>query len=481
MQQSNFQYLISAKLDGKGFEQTKQAVKEVQQTQDVAADKTEKATRKLTQGQRNLKDSIRGVALQFPILGRFAEAAINPLIGGIGLLVSGLTGAFFWLRDIHKTLADIVKVDAASEFTRIAQANLDAQLAAAQHARALERVQSASQSIADTTNEIVSAIQARKVAEAEIDDAQKALALARVNELEKTGTISATTAIQQRTAIEDAAAQRRVERENKAAREVIAARESELQSTRAAIAETSAALDRLNAQATALGTGDTLTRTLEAESKKQTALADLLKKQQATLTGLQATGGGAFLGQSDLASTVAQNATQLDAISRNLADLRADEAAYRAEIQATDESILETRKQLFDLTTRETKLQRDLPKLTGQAATATTHRARLLDLETLRRQSETTAATAVPVTAADQLQAERIIHTARTAGQGPNVMANIITQLQEANARNNQALLESIAQQLSRIYDREQITRESIQRRLDQLEADINRKLTYLQ
>lgn len=480
MQQGNFQYLITAKLDAKGFEQTKQAVKEVAKAQDQAAATVEKATTKLTAGQRNLKDAIRGVALQFPILGRFAEAAINPLIGGVGLAVSALTGLVLWLRDTHKTLGDIIKIDAPGEFTRLAQAQQEAQLQAAAHARELDRVRDASQSIADSTNEIVQAIQARKVAEAEIDDAQKALDLARVNEAEKKGNISATTAIQQRAAIEQAAVERRVDRENKAAQEVIRARQSELAATQAAIAQTQAALDRLTAQAATLGSGDDLTRTIEAESKKKTALTEQLRKQRAFLALGQNSFGSGYLPQTETAKQITANQAKLDAVNRRLAALRADEPAYRAEIAGTAEATAAARSQLRGLTTREATLQRDIPRLSTDAATSAAQRSTILSLDTARRQSDLSAATAVPTTAADQLQAAQIISNAQANPQG-SVLDNVIAQLMEANARNNAALLESLAQTMSRIYTHEQITRDQLQRRIDTLEADMNRKLTYLQ
>lgn len=487
MQQGNFQYLITAKFDAKGAADAKKSLKEIEVAAKATSDesvkasaKSEAATTKLTKSQRGLKDAIRGVALQFPILGRFAEAAINPLIGGVGLAVSTITGLYLWLRDTHKTLEDIIKVDAPAEFQRLAQAQQEAQLEAASHARELERVRNANQSIADSTNEIVQAIQARKVAEAEIDDAQKALDLARVNETEKKGNISATTAIQQRAAIEQAAVERRVDRENKASQEIIQARQSELAATQAAIAQTQSALDRLTAQAATLGSGDDLTRTIAAEAKKKTVLTEQLRKQRAFLALGQNSFGQGYLPQTDTAKQITSNQAKLDAVNRRLAALRSDEPGYRAEIQATAESSSAARSQLRSLTTRESALQRDLSRLSSDASASAAQRSTLLGLDTQRRQVDLSAATAVPTTAADQLQAAQIIGAAQTNPQG-SVMDNVIAQLMELNARNNAALLESLAQTMSRIYQSEQITRETFQRRIDALEADYNRKLNYLQ
>jgi hypothetical protein len=173
------------------------------------------------------------------------------------------------------------------------------------------------------------------------------------------------------------------------------------------------------------------------------------------------------------------NQAKLDAVTRRLNALRADEASYRAEIQATGESMLQTRKQLLDLTQRETNLQRDLPKLTQQTSDAATQRARILGIDTQRRQADLSAATAVPSTAADQLLAADIVNSARSA-PGATLDA-AIAELIARDIRSQTGVSEAVLALLNRLFSNAQVDREDYFRRLNNLEAAINQKLTYQQ
>jgi hypothetical protein len=66
-----------------------------------------KATAKTISGKQQLSGSLRGLALQFPILGRVAALAMNP----ISLIVGGLVGAFqLWqkyIRSIEESLSGL--------------------------------------------------------------------------------------------------------------------------------------------------------------------------------------------------------------------------------------------------------------------------------------------------------------------------------------------------------------------------------------
>jgi len=106
-----------------GANQASEALKNLGDTGSGAANKITQDTAKATFAKKELREAVKGLSLQFPLLGRVAALALNP----ISILVASITGAFslFRLRvdELTTTLAGLKLPDVSTDqIARIRQA-----------------------------------------------------------------------------------------------------------------------------------------------------------------------------------------------------------------------------------------------------------------------------------------------------------------------------------------------------------------------
>jgi hypothetical protein len=495
MQQGNFRYLITTHFDPRGAEAAKAAALEVKQTAEASnlahrsggkdLDGLTEKIGKATAAKARLRTSIQGAALQFPILGRFASAAINPMIGGIGLLVSGLTLAVKWVRELHRGLGDMVKVDVAAEMMAQGRALQEAELAARKYARELDRASQASISVADATKQIVDQIRAKATAEAEIADAQTGLEMAHVDEQERLGLISATEAIQQRAAIQDAADQRRLERELAVSKAIVAAREKELDQLLASEKKHAEQVARLRAQARALGSEDSFDRQIGVETERAADIRTARDRKAAAVSRVVGVGGGGMMAMSPLAAEVGTLNQKLAAVERRIKALRADELEFRDEIRATGEALAAGERELEGVRAARQNLERDLPGLRQEAESQRQTRSTVTELQLQTRQVETRTAVAVESAAtASQVDANRadassIVQAARSSSHPGSVMTEVVRLISERE-QVEAGLLSAVVDELRRVYGNINMKHQEILRLIEQERAR-NDRMTSVQ
>jgi len=221
---------ITTSFDGKGTEDAKKAIGEVQKTAAQEAKSTTEATEKVTSSKGRLRNAIRGAALEFPFLGRVAQAALNPLsalFGGIALGVGKLSEMLRGVSDAFAGVDERSK-EVAKTFAEQQARLTDAATAGAEFERQLKAISTAQEDTKAKTDAAIQSIRDEIKAMQDLADADKELALARINLKEKTGELDPSQAAAARAKIEqDAAATRKQLTDEERAR-VLKTREEEL-------------------------------------------------------------------------------------------------------------------------------------------------------------------------------------------------------------------------------------------------------------
>ena len=210
----------------------------------------------------------RELGRMFPELGLLWRAAVNPIVGGFGVLLGVLEG-------VKRVFDGIIEASRTGIFAGSFRRNLDEAAKAATDAavafnsfeRALQAAGEMQGVVARRAQETIDKIHAQSVAVAELDNAQKAAKLAQVNLLESEGKITQAEGIRRRMEIENNYAA-------KALGDEVKAKDAELDAKRKEVAALSVEADRQEENAAA------------AKKEKDDADSDLAKFN-ATKAGFQ--------------------------------------------------------------------------------------------------------------------------------------------------------------------------------------------------
>jgi hypothetical protein len=228
---------ITTTFDGKGTEDAKKALAGVGQaaTQSAsesktAAAQTQEASKRSTEEIHNARAAVRGLALEFPFLARVANAALNPITAAVGVAVAAFSALLSVLQELRRISSETVTPmrNLAGALDNQRDAAAEAQLKAAEYQRTLEGIGKEAETTKERIDELTESILRRARAEGQLEDANKALALAEIEEAEAAGKITSEEAIKRRAEIEEKVARSRLDRENKTAREVLEIRAKEL-------------------------------------------------------------------------------------------------------------------------------------------------------------------------------------------------------------------------------------------------------------
>lgn len=181
----------------------------------------------LTFKKTDLKKIVKELGHEFPLLGQAMRVALSPVVGTAAVLV-----AVFGV--VRKIFDDIRERSNTGIFAGSLRANIEettkaateSELAFRSFERALATAAGAQQTLKDKTDAAVAAIRAQGVATAELDNAQKAVELARVNMQEAQGKVSGPEAVQKRMEIEDRYTRKKLDNE-------VRTKEAELNAKRA--------------------------------------------------------------------------------------------------------------------------------------------------------------------------------------------------------------------------------------------------------
>lgn len=312
MQDSNFRYLIKSTFDGRGAEQAKAAARDVaaaahegsladrrkaQEAQVFEAEairrakQNAEATDTLTSGKHRLRDAIRGVALQFPALGRLTSAFINPWVAGLGLATAAITSLYRASQEFKTTLASSEWKGFADVQRETAKAAMDAAYAVDAHARKVQELENASRSLTETLRAETDALKSRNAALQEIENSEKELALARVNAAEKEGKISGVEAAEKRARIEEEYARKRKNRADSEAREVLAMQEAEAQGLQFNLEQSAKSIAKLQGQLRSIPTEEVRDAQITRATTNITAARERMQERQERLDKLQSLSG----------------------------------------------------------------------------------------------------------------------------------------------------------------------------------------------
>jgi hypothetical protein len=151
-----------------------------------------------------LKHMVRELKRDFPELGLLARVAINPLVGGLGVLLGSLKAIDEIFKGIiERSNTGIFGGTFSRDMAAANKAAMDGEVAWRAEERALRGAGSAAQSMKDKTEALIDAIHQHHVAVVEQQNAEQAAALARVDMLEKEGKFTGPQAIQERLKIQD--------------------------------------------------------------------------------------------------------------------------------------------------------------------------------------------------------------------------------------------------------------------------------------
>jgi uncharacterized protein YukE len=150
-----------------------------------------------------LRQIIRALTRDFPVLGRIAQFALNPLAAGIALLTVAMGKMRTGVTHVQNALLDLQDQSRRTDFVSKQQDDLNrAGRDASQYARQLRGIATAAQSITDRTNESLAATRALATAQAALDSEEHALRIEQINELERKKTITAEEGLRRRAQLE---------------------------------------------------------------------------------------------------------------------------------------------------------------------------------------------------------------------------------------------------------------------------------------
>lgn len=418
------QFQITA--DVKGAQDGKRAIDELAQTARRAETESAQAEGLSLGRKRQLRDAIKGLAFEFPILGRVASLALNPISAAVTLAIAGFSAFKKVLDDISRSghIEGWKQGTAALEAQEKAVADLI--VSANAYERSLTRIANATQSVTDRAKQALEAIRAQARAQTELTDAEEAAEMARIDAAEQLGEITPTRAIQQRLET-----QRRFTGRREAIR---------IEEEQAGFAARRAEIGALGAErrdvAGAIGAQTARVAELERQGVSPAALALRLKEVEENLARARAAGPGA-------AGVVGQLEQQRRALV-GIGPGRAEE------FRAAQEELAELQRREKQLVERERAVRADLDAGVRQS----------LIQEGLRR--PTLAARAVAREAgplAEQAQgiAGRAFELNQTAlaqeGQqlGETITEAVAVAIREAGAPVTDAMVAAVTRELSRL------------------------------
>jgi hypothetical protein len=227
-----FKIRIITEADSAGARQTVTDMNAVKESGVSANKEVGQETEKLTVKKTELRHMLREVGREFPLLGMAGRLAMNPLVGGVGLLIGALEMLKGIFEQINKKLNEgIGSGNYRGHLDELGKAAEDSAVKMGEFAAKLQEVATAQESVKDRTQESIDAIKAQHVATTELENAQKAAELARVDMLEKQHKLSGPEAIEKRLAVEDKFSRRKLVQDINAQDATIEARRKELART----------------------------------------------------------------------------------------------------------------------------------------------------------------------------------------------------------------------------------------------------------
>lgn len=251
MWKPNFNIQIVTQADLKGAAQAEAAIHKVKSATDQASKGMQDAGAKGSRAfeglnksgnvfqktTRGLASGIRGLALQFPILGRFAEAVVNPLMLGFGAMIFVVARLVQHFKLLSQNFKNFQSEELKTALENQKKALEDASLAADEYSRKLVQIRLDGLGAVESTNDMISAIQRQARMADELASDELALELAQIDEQERSGQISGTTAIKQRAAARDRFEKAKLVRQKQVEDETLKAKETEFDQAKIRIRE----------------------------------------------------------------------------------------------------------------------------------------------------------------------------------------------------------------------------------------------------
>lgn len=211
MSDREFKIKIVTEAQTAGAQETSEALKKTGDAGKAANEKIGTETVALNKKKRDLKDTLGQLGREFPILGAIGRAAMNPIVAVATLA----TLAFRMLADQIKKTADLL--DPAQWQGRAAAIDAgkksmeDASVAANLWWKELNRAASETDKIVSSTDALIGKIREQGRAQAELIDADEALALAAVDRDERAGKLTGDEALARRAGVRSQFAAKRDE------------------------------------------------------------------------------------------------------------------------------------------------------------------------------------------------------------------------------------------------------------------------------
>jgi hypothetical protein len=372
-----------------------------------AAEQTEQVAR-LGSGKRNLRDVLRTLSREFPILGSAARFAMTPIAAAIGTAVFAATALRRQLLAIGQVMdqLDARQARRGGWVTSHKEELIAASVAAQSHAEALRKIAGTQPGITAQTLAAIEALRKAARAEGEIDDAQKGLELTRIDEDARAGKIPEEEAERRRAAVEKKFRERAIERAKQLDEAEIAKHEEELKaikheltwaarraqeaaapveeiSRRKKIADDAATVAEANIQLGREG--------IEKLNEERDNARSTRRKATGAAGGWAAIAGALFETphEKNVSTELDARGAELDALRRQKASDDDARKQLALQLDAAQKAQAEARAKEVELTERKTELEQTLPQMRGDAASAHQHRRAIETLTTQREQIAT--------------------------------------------------------------------------------------------
>lgn len=447
---------VKTTFKGEGLEQAQEQVSETSKAVKTLTDESDKQAKAVDTGiskafQRLGQDMkrtgehgrtfhvmLRQIGYQFPVIGHLAHAAFNPLT----LLVGGAVAALKKFTEVMKgvvealqpakfiTLNEVIKAQAA--------AVREADLSAVAYERSLLIIANRQDTVTESTDKQVAALQRKARIQDELQDRQKAISMAKVDLEEKTGALTGLEAMEKRSQIEESFEKARIARANKTADAEIGLRQRELAQLNTLIPQLEAAYAAADAARRGAGSEaaderrmDRAERQLEEDEK---ALAKM--RIQLPKTPVE------FGARDDLGKAIIASEEQIVRDRENVIQMESEQYDRRAARQEKEEELQRAKAKLSESVTRRGALgpmiEQDLYRALDEENART--RAFKLGQEErgLRLQ---TAGTLTPEAAlAEKVQGRELIESAKAGPMTESVVAALGRAVEDRNIRDKDVM-----------------------------------------
>jgi hypothetical protein len=329
----------------------------------------------------SLREVIRALTRDFPVLGRVAQFALNPLAAGIALLTVAMGKMRTGVTHVQNALLDLQDQSRRTDFVSKQQDDLNrAGRDASQYARQLRGIATAAQSITDRTNESIAAARALATAQAALDSEEHALRIEQINELERKKTITAEEGLRRRSQLEREF--RALQRQHAAELEAdeIKQRQKELEDIRTELpwmrrhaSEARAPVDTLSKRKIMLEgrIGDS-----RADFEREVKRLEEFEAEVERLEKRKSLVESAALLPSARDKADRQRGV-VEATRRSIRSDREQLATIEAELDQAVEILTDKRSALRSAVTRATDLEKQIPKMRSAATDAQSQRERV--------------------------------------------------------------------------------------------------------